>query len=86
MEIKFPLLTLHWDFFTDTICYDDACHLKKLTQNSIRCNQTETSQRMKQMEMVCDKFHFGNHTDGWCKKNCNPYKSVDLKVIVLKRK
>ena len=28
----------------------------------------------------CDCFHFANHTDKWCKKNCNPYKTANLEV------
>ena len=29
--------------------------------------------------MVCDRFHFATgHTDKWCKKNCNPYKTQPL--------
>ncbi|KAK2552238.1 hypothetical protein P5673_026765 [Acropora cervicornis] len=38
------------------------------------------------MEMVCDKFHFKNHTDSWCKRNCNPYNSSILqKPVRVKR-
>ena len=69
---------------TDTICYDDACHLKKFSQNSKRCSLTATSRQMSRMNMYCDKFHFKNHVDSWCKKNCNPYKSDELKVIITK--
>ncbi|CAH3152599.1 unnamed protein product [Porites lobata] len=33
---------------------------------------------MATMNMVCDRFHFANHTDKWCKKKCNRYKTANL--------
>ena len=30
------------------------------------------------MVMVCDKFHFKNHKDMWCKRNCSPYTCASL--------
>jgi len=65
----------------ETICYDDACHLKKFAQNKTRCLLTATSQRMAKMTMVVDRFHFKNHVDSWCKQNCNPYSSDDLQEV-----
>lgn len=65
----------------DTICYDDACHLKKFALNPKRSDLTATSKKMSQMHMVCDKFHFKNHVDAWCKKHCNPYTCANLKNI-----
>ena len=67
----------------ESICYDDACHLKKFSQNPVRSKMTTTSKRMATMEMVVDKFHFRNHVDGWCKANCNPHKSNQLQVTVM---
>ena len=64
------------------ICYDDACHLKKFSSNPLRKDLTLTSKRMSNIGMKCDKFHFKNHTDPWCKANCNPYDSALLKVII----
>ena len=64
----------------DTICYDDACHLKKFALNPKRSDLTAISKKMSQMDMVCDKFHFKNHVDAWCKKHCNPYTCANLKV------
>ncbi|CAH3141983.1 unnamed protein product [Porites evermanni] len=58
---------------TETICYDDACHLKKYANNPARNSLTATTRTMAGMEMVVDKFHFPNHVDRWCKTNCNPY-------------
>lgn len=66
------------------ICYDDACHLKKFAQNPVRSDLTEIAKRLKGMKMVCDKFHFRNHVDSWCKVNCNPYSTTDLEVIFFK--
>ncbi|CAH3188247.1 unnamed protein product [Porites lobata] len=37
---------------------------------------------MATMDMVCDCFHFANHTDKWCKKNCNPYKTANLEDVI----
>ncbi|XP_015777265.1 PREDICTED: uncharacterized protein LOC107355240 [Acropora digitifera] len=65
----------------ESICYDDACHLKKFAQNPVRSSLSVISDRLAKMEMVCDKFHFKNHTDSWCKRNCNPYNSSILQVI-----
>ena len=67
--------------FTESICYDDACHLKMFAQNPVRSSLSVISDRLPKMEMVCDKFHFKNHTDSWCKRNCNPYNSSILQVI-----
>lgn len=67
-------------FISDTICYDDACHLKKFSQNPSRSQLTTTSNRLSSMVIVCDRFHFKNHTDSWCKKNCNPYTCSKLQV------
>lgn len=63
------------------ICYDDACHLKKFAQNPVRSDLTEIAKKIKEMSLVCDKFHFRNHTDRWCKTNCNPFTSTDLENV-----
>lgn len=70
-------------FFPGVLCYDDACHLKKFAQNAVRCELTQVAKRMKDMKMVCDKFHFRNYVDSWCKANCNPHTSSELKVKVV---
>ena len=57
----------------DTICYDDACHLKKFATNPMRCNFTD----------VASVIHFKNHIDKWCVKNCNPYGCDELKVLAI---
>ena len=70
-----------WTFLTDTITYDDACHLKKYGCNPVRSQLTLTAVRMCSMTMVIDKFHFKNHVDKWCKAHCNPYDNEELKVM-----
>ena len=50
-------------FLSGVLCYDDACHLKKFSQNPVRSDLTVTAKKMKGMKMVCDKFHFRNHVD-----------------------
>lgn len=66
---------------TTTICYDDACHLKRFVQNPLRSKNTKIAEKLNRLEIVCDKFHFKNHTDTWCKKNCNPMKSPNLQNV-----
>ena len=62
------------------IRYDDACHLKRFAQNPIRCSKTDIASRICEMEILCARFHFKNHVDGWCRTYCNPLKSETLKV------
>lgn len=66
--------------FSDTICYDDACHLKKFSQNPKRNTLTTTAIKMSNIVMFCDRFHFKNHIDAWCKQNCNPNTCPELQV------
>lgn len=54
------------------ICYDDACHLKKFSENEKRANVNEVTRFMAGLGKHVDKFHFPNHVDEWCHKNCNP--------------
>ncbi|CAH3154267.1 unnamed protein product, partial [Porites lobata] len=68
----------HEHIQSPTICYDDACQLKKFTQNLTRNQLTSTAKKMSQTVMVCDKFHFKNHKDMWCKRNCSPYTCASL--------
>ena len=65
-------------FYIDIICYDDGCHLRKFFRNPVRSTLTDTTDRIAKMEIVVDRFHFSNHTDNWCKKNCNPNDVVSL--------
>ena len=54
------------------ICYDDACHFKKYSENEKRSNLNETTKFMAGLGKHVDKFHFPNHVDSWCHANCNP--------------
>lgn len=65
------------------ICYDDACHLKKFAHNPVRSTQTALAARITGMQILCDRFHFKNHVDGWCRRHCNPPTSADLQVNVV---
>ena len=68
-------------YLLDVLCYDDACHFKKrYAQNPVRKDARYIARKMATMDMVCDRFHFVNHTDKWNKKNCNPYKTANLEV------
>ena len=67
-------------YYLDTICYDDACHLKRFACNPVSSSLSGTAVDIASKEIVCDRFHFKNHTDAWCKKHCNPYTCKSLKV------
>ena len=62
------------------LAYDDACHLAKFFLNRIGKSafvdwlfapDPETGHILR---VVCDRFHFPNHTDKWCIKNVDPSK------------
>ena len=44
------------------------------------------AKKIKEMSLVCDKFHFRNHVDRWCKANCNPFTTTELEVNVFEMK
>lgn len=67
---------------TNVLFYDDACRLKRYAQNLVRKDASDIARKMATMDMVCDCFHFANHTDKWCKKNCNPYKTANLEDVI----
>ena len=54
------------------ICYDDACHFKKFSENEVRADLNEVTKFMAGLGKHVDKFHFPNHVDKWCHDNCNP--------------
>ena len=68
----------YYDNLLDALCCDDACHLESYGQNPVRKDASDTTRKMATMNMVCDRFHFANHTDKWCKKKCNRYKTANL--------
>ena len=63
-------------FLLGIIYYDDACHLKRFTQNPVQRENTDVAE----MEIACIRFHFRNHIHGLCRFHCNPLKSNSLKV------
>jgi hypothetical protein len=54
------------------LVYDDACHLLKFLRN--RPNSLLCRTLLRGMAIVCDRFHFPNHKDPWCKANVDPGK------------
>ena len=70
-------------FIEEFIWNDDACHLKKCAQNSVRRNITRIAKKMAEMEMIVDRFHFKNDVDRWCMEHCDPHNSDDLKVSAI---
>ena len=59
-------------FCAEFICYDDACHLRRFSRNSIQVDLTEHTKQLASVEMVVDKMHMKGHTDKWCKEHCDP--------------
>jgi len=51
--------------YSEFICYDDGCHLRKYATNSCRSNLTATTTLLSQLEIVIDKMHFAGHVDSW---------------------
>ena len=54
------------------ICYDDACHFKKFSEDEKRSEINNVTKFMAGIGKHVDKFHFPNHVDAWCHENCNP--------------
>jgi len=71
------MVNLYWQFVKWSYRSEKCISLEGL-----RKYLTQVAKRMKDMKMVCDKFHFRNHVDSWCKANCNPHTSSELKVNV----
>ena len=67
--------------YTDILCYDDGCHLKKYAQNPQRASLTDTAKKLASLNIVIDKMHYKGHVDEWCKRNCNPYMVEGLKNV-----
>ncbi len=70
--------------YTDFICYDDGCHLRKYARNCIRKDLTPTSVRLAKIEIVIDKMHLAGHIDKWCLANCNPHLFPQLEKVGLR--
>ena len=54
------------------LLYDDACHLKKFSENPKRANKNKFTKDFAEIPKAVDNFHFKNHVDKWCHKFCNP--------------
>ena len=54
------------------ILYDDACHLKKFSENEKRANKNDFTRFLASVPKHVDNFHFKNHVDPWCHRMCNP--------------
>ena len=67
------------NYFPDTICYA-ICHLKRFAEHPGRRDLTPSVKEIASENIVCDRFHFKNHTDRWCKKKCSPYSYASLEV------
>lgn len=67
--------------FTETICYDDGCHLKRYATNPTRSALTVTASRLAPMNFVIDRMHYKGHIDPWCHEHCNPQKLKDLENV-----
>ncbi|CAM4821149.1 unnamed protein product [Rotaria magnacalcarata] len=67
-------MSQHIENFPDIIIYDDACHLKLFIENSNNFVQnTNAKEKLEQKKIFCDKLHYRNHIDPWCRLNTNPY-------------
>ncbi len=64
--------------FTDNqpefIIYDDACHLKRFADNTIKKAKKPSNRLLNfaSKKFVIDKLHFHGHTEAWCRTHCNP--------------
>ena len=63
------------------ILYDDACHLKKFSENPKRANLNQYTKLIASIPKHVDSFHFKNHVDKWCHQHCNPKDVRDLDNI-----
>ena len=72
---------LYHFFSTETICYDDGCHLKRYACNPARSEVTTTANRLASLNYVIDRMHFKGHIDPWCHKHCDPSKLKELENV-----
>ena len=68
-------------YFTEYICYDDGCHLRKFARHTSRKDETITAQKLASIEIVVDKMHMAGHTDQWCLTNCDPHLFSDFNNV-----
>ena len=56
----------------EELLYDDCCHLKSFSEKEKNAQQNDVTQYLADIGKHVDRFHFRNHVDPWCQKNCNP--------------
>ena len=63
------------DSAPQVFAYDDACHLLKFLKNRVEKSIfAHWLLKVMKIWIVCDRFHFPNHKDPWCKKHVDPAK------------
>lgn len=73
----------YYNNYVGFIVYDDGCHLKKFAINPVRSMLTDTSKKIKDMNIVVDKMHFKGHIDQWCRQHCNPRDFDELEEVCI---
>ena len=68
-------------FNSETICYDDGCHLKRYACNAARSALTTTASRLASLNYAIDRMHFKGHIDPWCHNHCDPNKFKELENV-----
>jgi len=60
--------------FPDILIYDDACHLKLFIDNRNNfVRDINAKQKLQRVKIFCDKLHYRNHVDPWCRRHTNSY-------------
>lgn len=68
-------------FLQGTVCYDDACHLKKFASNPARSSLTTVASQLASVDYAVDRMHFKGHIDPWCREHCDPHKLQTLQKV-----
>ena len=75
---------LHHYSFSEYICYDDGCHLRRYARNPVRSQLTQLTPctiQLSEIEIVIAKMHMAGHIDRWCLENCDPKLFTDLNEV-----
>ena len=70
-----------YNIFAEFICYDDGCHLRKYSMHDSCKDLTPVTKKLAEVETVVDKLHMQGHTEGWCRRTCDPYSFPELKNV-----
>lgn len=54
---------------------------EKYSINPSQATATTTTERITNVKIVIDRFHFTNHVDKWCRTNCNLDTFEELKEV-----